>query len=78
MQTVRKGALIKWLGVVPGLVAATLSISGLIGAHAVLAYRVEAVETKASAIGVKMTGCADRLARIEGKLDILIGSLGDR
>ncbi len=78
MESERKGALIRWLGIVPGIVAAVLSISGLIGAHAVLAYRVEAVEMKTGKVEAEMDGCADRLARIEGKLDILVERLRDR
>jgi hypothetical protein len=74
----RRFSWLKWLGVIPGVVAAVLSISGLIGAHAVLAYRVDVVEEDVVADHTRMNEVCERLARIEGKLDILLDRESER
>lgn len=75
MGNVHRATLIKWLGVVPGVMATVVLIFGLVGAHAVLAYRVEAVEADVRRDKTDLDDCNERLARIEGKIDVLLERL---
>lgn len=75
MGNAHRATLIKWLGVVPGVMATVVLIFGLVGAHAVLAYRVEAVEADVRKDKADLDDCNERLARIEGKIDVLLERL---